>query len=150
MSIASWTSPRASARTFPISRVTIVASDSFSLANRSAARNRISPRLGAGIARHAGHAARAAATASSPSRDDELGATATTSRVSAGLTLVSVSPDADGVQRPLMRLAICSAMSASSGDPPAPYQNLREDATPLTPRIKSPPPLLKRGNQREQ
>src|SRR6058998_1515057 len=52
MSIASCTSPFASASTFPISRVTVRARVSLSRTSRSATWNRISPRRGAGIRRH--------------------------------------------------------------------------------------------------
>ena len=54
MSMPSWTSPRASARTLPISRV--IARDRRSLCSaiRAPNRYRISPRLGAGVRRHIG------------------------------------------------------------------------------------------------
>src|SRR5437763_564032 len=57
MSIASWTSPRASAITFPISRVISCASSSLWSTTSWAKRKRISPRLGAGTSRHSSNAA---------------------------------------------------------------------------------------------
>ena len=51
MSMASWTSPRVSSRTFPISRVMSRASDSFRSMRSCAARNRSSARFGAGTRR---------------------------------------------------------------------------------------------------
>ncbi len=54
MSIASWTSPRASAMTLPISRVSARARRSLSRRRRRAYSSRISPRFGAGVARQSG------------------------------------------------------------------------------------------------
>src|SRR3990170_3514327 len=73
MSIASWTSPRASLRTFPISMVTSRESASLRASIISAARNRISARRGAGVARQRGYASAAAATASATSSGPESG-----------------------------------------------------------------------------
>src|SRR6266550_3327176 len=52
MSTASWTSPPASAFTFPISRVIRSVSAGFSCSSRRASVKRISPRFGAGTRRH--------------------------------------------------------------------------------------------------
>src|SRR4051812_48997305 len=63
MSIASCTSPPASALTFPISRVIRSVSSSFASRTSSAKRKRISPRRGAGTRRQSSYAAFADATA---------------------------------------------------------------------------------------
>ena len=60
MSMPSWTSPRASARTLPISRVIARARRSLCSASRAPKRYRISPRLGAGVRRQATPAGSAA------------------------------------------------------------------------------------------
>src|SRR5579875_2757811 len=84
MSIASWTSPPASAFTLPISRVMRSVSCGLCSSSRRASRKRISPRLGAGTRRHSGNASRAAATARSTSSGPERGKTPIVSPV-AGL-----------------------------------------------------------------
>ena len=67
MSIASWTSPPASARTFPISCVMRSVSSALWSTTSCAKRKRISPRFGAGTRRQSSYAAFAAATARSTS-----------------------------------------------------------------------------------
>ena len=67
MSIASWTSPPASAFTFPISRVIRSVSAASRARARARAAKRISPRFGAGTSRHSANASFAAATARSTS-----------------------------------------------------------------------------------
>src|SRR5882724_10576302 len=99
MSIASWTSPPASAFTFPISRVISSVRAGFSRSRICAKRNRISPRFGAGTSRHSSNAAFAAATARSTSAASERGNVPSTSPV-AGLTLPNVSPDWASTQSP--------------------------------------------------
>ena len=56
MSIASWTSPRASLSTLPISWVMIRASSSLRCSSRMPARKQISPLVGAGVFRQPGNA----------------------------------------------------------------------------------------------
>src|SRR5207237_869937 len=90
MSTASWTSPRASAITLPISRVISCATSSLWSISSWPKRKRISPRRGAGKRRHSSNAARAAATARSTSSAPERGKTPISSpvaglRVSQGL-----------------------------------------------------------------
>ena len=67
MSIASWTSPRVSSRTLPISRVMSRASASLRSAINWAARNSSSARRGAGTSRQRSYARRAASIASATS-----------------------------------------------------------------------------------
>src|SRR6058998_3847931 len=92
MSIASCTSPLASASTFPISRVTVRARVSLSRISRSATRKRISPRRGAGMRRHPSKASVAAFIASSMSSGPESTHRPTTSPV-AGSRLSKVRPE---------------------------------------------------------
>jgi len=110
MSIASWTSPSASGRTLPISRVTSLLRAVFRRVSCSASAKRISPRRGAGMCAQAGKAARAALTASSTSVMVESGATATVSSFCAGLRLMKVRFDRLSTHRPLMKFFRCSAM----------------------------------------
>src|SRR5262245_24433480 len=90
MSIASWTSPPASAFTFPISRVIRSVSSSLCARRSSAKRKRMLPRSGAGTRRHASKAAFALATALSTSAPLERGKLPSTSPV-AGATDSNVS-----------------------------------------------------------
>ena len=114
MSMPSWTSPRASAMTLPISRVIAWASRSLCSAIRAPKRYRISPRLGAGVARQAGYAISAARTAIATSAAVPAWKWPTTSRVSAGLTLSNVSPDTDSTQRPAMNRRCVAGGAATS------------------------------------
>jgi hypothetical protein len=66
----------------------------------SAARYRISPRLGAGTARQRGNASRAAATACSASSGPDSAKVPMTSEVSAGFRFSNVRPEAAGTQAP--------------------------------------------------
>ena len=68
----SWTSPRASARTLPISRVIARASRSLCSAMSAPKAYRISPRFGAGVRRHIGKAVSAALIASATSASGAL------------------------------------------------------------------------------
>ncbi len=102
MSIPSWTSPRASARTLPISRVMARARRSLCSAMRAPKRYRISPRLGAGVAFQAGRAASAARIAITTSAAEPAWKRPTTSRISAGFTLSNVAPETPSTQRPAM------------------------------------------------
>src|SRR5579875_2335565 len=79
------TSPSASFSALPSSRVSVRASSSFFASMMRTARNRILPRSGAGVSRHAGKAALAAPMASRISSRGESGTMATTSSVWAGL-----------------------------------------------------------------
>src|SRR5260370_19858207 len=103
MSIASCTSPRASARTFPISRVISRARSSLRLTRVSAARYKISARLGAGTRRHDWYASAAARTAASTSSALERGNIPTNSRVFAGLQSSNATPLGDSTHSPLMK-----------------------------------------------
>ena len=102
MSIASWTSPPASAFTFPISRVIRSVSAGFSCSSSRASRKRISPRFGAGTSRHSANASFATATARSTSSAPERGKTPIVSPV-AGLVLSKVSPEAASTHSPPMK-----------------------------------------------
>src|SRR5438445_531424 len=99
MSIASCTSPPASALTLPISRVIRSVSSAFSRLRISAKRKRISPRSGAGTSRHSSYASRAAFAARSTSSLPERGKVPIVSPV-AGLRLSKVSPPAASTHSP--------------------------------------------------
>ena len=103
MSMPSWTSPRASARTLPISRV--IARDRRSLcsAMRWANANMISPRFGAGVRRHIGPAVSAALMAMATSAAVPCWKRPITSRRSAGLRLSNVWPLIESVHAPAMK-----------------------------------------------
>ncbi len=102
MSIASWTSPPASAFTFPISCVIRSVSAVFSRSRICAKRMRISPRFGAGTSRHSSYAAAAAATARWTSSAPDFGETPSVSPV-AGLRLSKVSPETASAHSPPMK-----------------------------------------------
>src|SRR5947207_2763375 len=70
MSIASWTSPPASALTFPISRVIRSDSSGLERSRTCAKRKRMLPRSGAGTRRQSSQAARAVPTEPCDVRDD--------------------------------------------------------------------------------
>src|SRR5215218_6905247 len=91
----SWTSPRASAITLPISRVIALARPSLCCAINAPNAYRISPRLGAGVRRHIGNAVSAALIAIATSAFDPCWNRPTTSRVSAGLRLSNVAPEVE-------------------------------------------------------
>src|SRR4051794_27925562 len=91
MSIASWTSPPASAFTFPISRVIRSVSSSLCARRSSAKRKRMFPRSGAGTRRQSSNAALAFATARPTSAAVERGKLPSTSPV-AGATDSNVCP----------------------------------------------------------
>src|SRR5882672_3039601 len=103
MSIASWTSPRVSASTFPISRVMRRASSSFRSRRISAARKMCSARRGAGTRRQEAKARAAAFTAASTSSGPESGKVPTTSDSRAGFRFSKVLPERDGSHFPPMR-----------------------------------------------
>ena len=102
MSIASWTSPRASLRTLPISWVISRASSSFRCSIRRPARRMISPRAGAGVRRQPANAFSAAPTAASTSWALEACITPSTRSLCAGFTELKVRPVFDSTQRPPM------------------------------------------------
>ena len=90
-----WISPSDSLTVLPSSRVRRRASSSFSWSMRAWTRKRMRPRTGAGVSRQAGKAAWAAATARRASSALESGTCPSTSRVSAGLMLGTVSSDSE-------------------------------------------------------
>src|SRR4029453_15199862 len=100
MSIASWTSPRVSSRTLPISRVMSLEKSSLRFTRISAARERISPPLGAGSAFQRGYASRAQATARSTSSGPESAKLPIRSEVSAGGGVLNGGPGGVGVLGP--------------------------------------------------
>src|SRR6185369_15645894 len=110
MSIASCTSPSPSAITLPISLVTSSPSSCLFLRSSSPARNRISPRRGAGIRRQSEKAALAAVTARSTSSCPESGASATVLRLSAGLRLAKRLPSTASDHLPAMKFLISLGM----------------------------------------
>src|SRR6266566_678919 len=81
MSIASWTSPPASALTLPISRVIRSESSGLCCSSSCAKRKRMLPRSGAGVRRQPSQASRAASTARSTSAAVERGNDSITSPV---------------------------------------------------------------------
>ena len=95
MSMPSWTSPRASARTLPISRVIARERRSLCSAIRAPKRYRISPRLGAGVRRQSRPAVSAALTARATSAALPAWNVPMMSRVLAGLRLSNVRPDSN-------------------------------------------------------
>ena len=97
------TSPRASGSVLPSSRVISRATWSARDSRIVAALCRISPRLGAGTAAHAGCAARAASMAWRQSSASDFWKTPTTSSVSAGLRVSKVAPVCDAAHSPPMR-----------------------------------------------
>ena len=99
----SWTSPRASARTLPISRVIALASRSLCWAMSAPNAYRISPRLGAGVRRHIGKAVSAALIAIATSALVPCWKRPTTSRVSAGFRLSNVAPEVESHHSPAMK-----------------------------------------------
>src|SRR6478736_6795252 len=117
MSIPSWTSPRASARTLPISRVIALASRSLCWAMSAPKAYRISPRLGAGVLRHIGKAVSAALIAIATSAFVPCWKIPTTSRVSAGLRLSNVVPEVESHHSPAMKwrnVGVSTAVSVMS------------------------------------
>jgi hypothetical protein len=100
--MASCTSPPASFKTLPISRV--ISRENLSLLRMriSPRRKRISARRGAGRRRQRSAAPFAACTASSTSSAPETGKRPTTSRVSAGFASSNHSPEAEATHSPPM------------------------------------------------
>ena len=103
MSIPSWTSPRASAMTLPISRVIARARRSLCSAIMAAKAYMISPRFGAGVRRHSPPACSAARTAIATSAAVPCWNRPMTSRVSAGLTLSNDAPEVESHHSPAMK-----------------------------------------------
>src|ERR1017187_2075589 len=101
--MASWTSPRVSFSTLPISRVMSRAWSSLRSIRISAARKTISARRGAGTRRHLANARLAASTAASTSALFDRWKVATTSRVSAGLRSSKVRPLTDSTHSPSIK-----------------------------------------------
>src|ERR1700691_3015533 len=97
----------------PSSRHRVRASASFCFSISAAARASIFPRAGAGVSRHAGKAAFAAAIASRTSSRVESGATLVTSCRFAGLRRSRVCPEQDSTQRPLMKLRHIGAVTVA-------------------------------------
>src|SRR3954470_12496624 len=102
MSIASCTSPPASAFTFPISCVIRSVSSALWSVTSRAKRKRISPRFGAGTRRQSWNASFAAATARLTSSGPDFGKTPSVSP-SAGLLDSKVSPEAASTHSPPMK-----------------------------------------------
>src|SRR5882762_202917 len=118
MSIASCTSPRVSASTFPISRVMSRENSSLRFTSSSAARKRISARLGAGTRRQDLYASLAAATAASTSSREESGKTPISSSTFAGLRFSSVFPLRGATHSPLMKFLYACEADAVAIRPP--------------------------------
>ncbi len=112
MSMPSWTSPRASAMTLPISRVMARASRSLCSAMSAPKAYRISPRFGAGVRRHIGSAVSAAFVAIATSAAVPCWKRPMTSRRSAGLRLSNVPPPTESIHSPAMK---CRKVGASAG-----------------------------------
>ena len=104
MSIASWTSPRVSSSTLPISRVMSRANCSLRSAMICAARSRISARRGAGTWRQDAQARCAAASASPASSGVDSWKTPIRSSWSAGLRFSNWRPEREGTHCPSMKL----------------------------------------------
>ena len=113
ISIPSWTSPRASARTLPISRVIARARRSLCSAMRAPKRYRISPRLGAGVRRQVRPAISAARIARATSAAVPAWNRPIRSRVSAGLRLSNVRPLPESTHSPAMNSWNVGAVGAS-------------------------------------
>src|SRR5713226_1603179 len=118
MSMASWTSPRVSARTLPISRVMSFENSSLRWSNSSAARNRISARLGAGTSRHVLYASFAASTAAFTSSSVEETNIPINSSVFAGLRFSYAFPLRDSTHSPLMKFLNIRGATAVAILPP--------------------------------
>src|ERR1700675_251483 len=103
MSMASCTSPRVSARTLPISRVISFENSSLCCSSNSAARYKISARLGAGTNRQLLYASLAASTAASTSSATEDTNMPTSSSVLAGLRFSYALPLRDSTHSPLIK-----------------------------------------------
>src|ERR1700688_2588449 len=103
MSMASWTSPRVSARTLPISRVISFENSSLCCSSNSAARYKISARLGAGTKRQLLYASLAAPTAAFTSSELEETKLPTSSSVLAGLRFSYVLPLRASTHSPLIK-----------------------------------------------
>src|ERR1700720_280298 len=103
MSIASCTSPRDSARTLPISRVMSLENSSLCCSSNSAARYKISARLGAGTSRQLLYASLAASTAAFTSSELEDTNMPTSSSVLAGLRFSYTLPLRDSTHSPLIK-----------------------------------------------
>ena len=113
MSIASWTSPPASALTFPISCVISSASSALRSRSSSAKRNTMPPRSGAGTSRQSANASAAARTARSTSAAPDRGSEPSTSPV-AGLTESKRSPDSASTHSPPMKFAEVVPVAATT------------------------------------
>src|SRR6185436_18743479 len=119
ISMPSWTSPRASDRTLPISRVIARASRSLCWAMSAPNAYRISPRLGAGVRPHIGNAVSAALIAIATSALVPCWKRPTTSRVSAGLRLSNVAPEVESHHSPAMKwrkVGVSTALSVMASD----------------------------------
>src|ERR1700731_3593232 len=103
MSMASCTSPRVSARTLPISRVMSLENSSLCCSSNSAARYKISARLGAGTSRQLLYASLAAFTAAFTSSELEDTKMPTSSSVLAGLRFSYAFPLRDSTHSPLIK-----------------------------------------------
>src|ERR1700688_3057770 len=120
MSMASCTSPRVSARTLPISRVISFENSSLCCNNNSAARYKISARLGAGTSRQLLYAALAASTAAFTSSELEDTKMPTSSSVLAGLRFSYAFPVRDSTHSPLIKFLKTRGDAAVAILPPQP------------------------------
>ena len=116
MSRARRTSPLDSARVLPSSRVSVRATSSRRSVSNSAARKRMAPRAGAGVARQAGNASAAAAAAWAASSAVAAGKTASTSSGSAGFLVSKLAWSLDPTQLPPMRSLHVSIVAPRSRD----------------------------------
>src|SRR5216117_3810891 len=107
----SWTSPRVSAVTFPISRVMARAISSLCWTSRSPTRCNTSPRIGAGVLYHWAKPRCAAATARATSSGPERGKQPITSFQSAGLRFSKYAPVVGATHSPAMKFLKLSAIS---------------------------------------
>ncbi len=116
MSMPSWTSPRASSRTLPISRVMWRARRSLCCAMSAPKAYRISPRLGAGVRLHASLASPAARMACATSDASDAAYVPMTRRSSAGSRDSNTIPEFAACHSPPMRLPcwIASSLIARS------------------------------------
>src|SRR3981189_566654 len=118
MSMASCTSPRASARTLPISRVMSLENSSLHWRRSPAARKRIAAPLGPGTSRHVLYASFAASTATSTSSSVEDTNIPINSSVFAGWRFSYAFPLRDSTHSPLIKFLKIRGATAVAILPP--------------------------------
>src|SRR6266513_1187581 len=109
----SWTSPRVSARTFPISRVMARAIRSLRCTSKSPTRCSTSPRIGAGVLDHWANPRWADATARVTSSGPDRGKQPITSSHSAGLRFSKYAPVRGATHSPAMKFLKFSGMGGA-------------------------------------